>query len=91
MSEETIAALLRERIGYERRLGYAEEELPTADSEGRKEYLEREVKDCALYIKNVNTALKAEGFDPAPPAKRAETRPALGEEKRGPGRPRKAE
>lgn len=90
-NEEMIAAYLRERLGYERRLEYAEEELPNADSEGRKEFLEREIKDCQLYIKNVNRALKAEGFDPKPPAKRAEQRPAEVKEKRGPGRPRKTE
>lgn len=95
MDEEFIAALLRERSGYEYRLKVAEEELAAAEpstlTEGRKEYLEREIKDCKGSVGDVNKALGAAGHKAAPPAKRAEKRPAVATEKRGPGRPRKTE
>jgi hypothetical protein len=42
-------------------------------------------------VKGVKAELERMGWKPAAPAKRAETRPAPEIEKRGPGRPRKAE
>jgi hypothetical protein len=42
-------------------------------------------------VAGVKAELSRMGWKPAAPAKRAETRPAPTTEKRGPGRPRKAE
>jgi hypothetical protein len=42
-------------------------------------------------VAGVKAELERRGWKPAAPAKRAETRPVPEPEKRGPGRPRKAE
>jgi len=64
--EDIIAALIRERAGYE--------------AQGNEE-----------GVAAVDAELRAFGHKAAAPAKRAEIRPAEAPEKRGPGRPKKAE
>jgi hypothetical protein len=77
-----IEAYLREKVGQEARLAQAKEDLEKADTPDAEEFAKRRVADAEQGIKNVNAALKAEGYKAKPPAKRAETRPESKKEER---------
>lgn len=65
----------------------------------KKDILAALIRELAAYkakgndrgVAEVEAELRAFGHEAAPPAKRAERRPAEVAEKRGPGRPRKSE
>lgn len=68
VKKRTIEALLRERVGYERRLVAAE---GLEDPDDR----ERANADAQRRIDEVNAQLRSFGHEGAPPARRSEKRP----------------
>lgn len=56
-----------------------------------RELVNFKAKDDEENVAAVEEELRFYGFKPEPPAKRAEIRPAVEAERRGPGRPRKSE
>jgi len=88
--EDEIASIVRDLESQKAALASLDALL---DASVKRESAIVELRRKALEdgIAGNEAALKALGHGAKPPAKRAETRPATESEKRGPGRPKKAE